>query len=362
VIGKGEWPAELGTRRAAVGEVVEAAGCDAFLAFGAHGHTEHFRYLTNFAPALGDAWFVWGLSRDPSCVLDFDWQLEEARRNSGIADWRARFGSARPAAEAVRELEPRRLAVAGFERLPVKAWEQVRGDFEAVDVGDEVARLRRSKSDLEVQLLREAGRLTDEGLTAARAGASAGVSERALASRIGAALGPEWSFPPTVVSGNDDPIPIREPTERELRQGDSVMVDIGAAYAGYQADATRTFVVGGDPSELQRRVWDAVLAAYEASLGAVRAGAPCRSVQEAGARAAEAAGFRLAHRIGHGIGLATSFEWPDLAGEEAPLQLGTTICIEPSIAIQGAGVMKLEDDLVVTDDGYELLTGSDRSL
>ena len=78
--------------------------------------------------------------------------------------------------------------------------------------------------------------------------------------------------------------------------------------------------------------------------------------------ATEQAGFRLAHRIGHGIGLGTSFEWPDLAGDEEPLELGTTICIEPAIAAEGAGVMKLEDDLVVTEDGYELLTHSDRSL
>jgi Xaa-Pro dipeptidase len=89
---------------------------------------------------------------------------------------------------------------------------------------------------------------------------------------------------------------------------------------------------------------------------------PCRAVNEAGAQAVEESGFRLAHRIGHGIGLATSFEWPDLAGDEEPLEVGTTICIEPSLAVPGAGVMKLEDDLVVTGDGYELLTSSNRSL
>jgi Xaa-Pro dipeptidase len=362
VVTSADWSHELSRRREAVSGIVSAAGCDTFLAFGAHGHAEHFRYLTSFAPALGDCWFIRGSGREPCCVLDFDWQLEEARRASEISDWRARFGSAVPAAEALRELAPRRLAVAGLERLPVKAWEVVRGEFEVVDVAAEVARLRRSKSELEVQLLREASRLTDAGLAAARAGARPGVSERSLAAEIGRALGPEWSFTPTVVSGNDDPIPIREPTERELREGDTVMVDVGAAYAGYQADATRTFVVGGEPSELQLRVWEAVMATYAAALEAVRAGVPGRSVHEAGARAAEALGFGLAHRIGHGIGLATSFEWPDLANEEAPLEVGTTICIEPAIAVKGAGVMKLEDDVVVTADGYELLTESDQSL
>jgi Xaa-Pro aminopeptidase len=360
VIAPEEWAAELERRRASVRAIVERRECDALLVFGSHGHAEHFRYLTNFAPALGDAWLVLA-DDEPACVLDFDWQVEEARRRSGLSDWRARFGAAPLVAEVLAEARPRRLAVAGFERLPVKAWEAIRGEFEAVDVSAEVARLRRRKSDVELRLLREAARLTDVGLTVAREEAQPGISERELAARIGQALGPEWAFPPTVISGNEDPIPIREPTERRLEPGDTVMVDIGAAYEGYQADASRTFVLG-EPTDLHRRVWETVLAAYEVALAQVRAGAACRSVHEAAAEAAEDAGFRLAHRIGHGIGLATSFEWPDLAGDEEPLEAGTTICIEPSLAVPGVGVMKLEDDVVVTDDGYELLTAGERSL
>ena len=355
------WAEELEARRAAVGRIVDGRECDALLVFGSHGHAEHFRYLTNFAPALGDAWLVLARDAAPTCVLDFDWQLIEARRRSAIEDWRARFGAAPLVAEVLAAARPRRLAVAGLDRLPVIAWQTIRGDFDVVDVGAEVARLRRAKSTLELQLLREAARLTDAALDVARAEAQPGVTERGLAARIGQELGPEWSFPPTVISGNDDPIPIREPTERTIEHGDSVMVDIGAAYDGYQADASRTFVIG-EPSELQQRVWEAVSRAYEAALATVRPGVACTRVQRAAAEAAEASGFRLAHRIGHGIGLATSFEWPNLAGDEEPLEVGTTICIEPSIAVDGAGVMKLEDDLVVTDDGYELLNVSDRSL
>ena len=328
--------------------------------FGSHGHAEHFRYLTNFAPALGDAWLV-DAAAGTTCVLDFGWQLEEARRRSGVEDWRARFGAAPLVADVLRASQPRRVAVGGLDRLPVAAWEQIRGDFDVVDVGPELALPRRCKSELELELLREAARLTDAALDVARAGAQPGMSERELAAEIGRALGPEWAFTPTVMSGNDDPVPIREPTERRIADGDTVMVDIGAAYEGYQADASRTFVVG-EPSELQQGVWDAVLRSYEAALSAIRAGVPCRAVEEAGVRAAEEAGYSLAHRVGHGIGLATSFEWPDLAGTDEPLEVGTTICIEPGIPFAGAGTMKLEDDVVVTEDGYELLTFSDRSL
>jgi Xaa-Pro aminopeptidase len=361
MIGPEEWSAELRTRRDAVLRIVEEHGCDALLVFGSHGHAEHFRYLTNFAPALGDAWLIRAGTAEPVCVLDFDWQVDEARRRSGLAHWRSRFTAAPLVEKVLAEAGPRRLAVAGLERLPVSAWETIRGEFELVDVGADVARLRRIKSELELRLLREAARLTDTGLEVARAEARPGVSEREVASRIGQALGPDWAFPPTVNSGNDDPVPIRDSSERLLEEGDSVMVDIGAAYEGYQADASRTFVLG-EPSAEQSRVWEVVLRGYEVALAQVRAGVRGRAIHEAAAKAVEEEGFRLAHRIGHGIGLATSFEWPDLGGGEEPLEAGTTICIEPSLAVPGAGTMKLEDDLVVTDDGYELLTSSNRSL
>ncbi len=358
-----EWRGELEQRRAAFREIVEANECDTGLAFGSHGHGEHFRYLTNFAPALGDMWCVLR-SESFACVLDFDWQLEEARRRSGIEDWHGRLGAVEVVCDLLDWARPKRLAVAGLERLPVTSYERLRArlpDLEIVDMAAEVAGLRRRKSELEVRLLREAARLTDEAFSVAREQAAAGMTERELAARIGQALGPEWSFAPTVISGNDDPIPIREPTERKLEDGDTVMLDIGASYEGYQADASRTFVLG-NTSDRQREVWEVVQRTYDAALAEVRPGVACVASHEAAARVVEEAGFRLAHRIGHGIGLATSFEWPDLANEREPLAAGVTICIEPSIAVRGAGVMKLEDDVLVTEDGYELLTNADRSL
>src|SRR5204863_6999948 len=135
----------------------------------------------------------------------------------------------------------------------------------------------------------------------------------------------------------------------------------GAMYQGYQADATRTFVLGRSNAE-QTKVWKTILTAYQAAFDQIRPGVPCHEAQRAAVKVIEDAGYTLRHRIGHGIGLATSFEWPDLANEQAELEPGVTICIEPGIAIRGAGVMKLEDDVVVTEDGCELLTHSERSL
>jgi Xaa-Pro aminopeptidase len=174
-------------------------------------------------------------------------------------------------------------------------------------------------------------------------------------------VGGECAFEPTVISGVDEPVPIRRSTDRTLRVGDSVMVDVGAALQGYQGDATRTFVLG-TPSGAQLAAWDVVRRAYDAALNLARPGVPCKELHRASSEIIEGAGFSVAQRIGHGIGLATSYEWPSLDTEEAALESGFTICLEPGVYAPGIGNMKLEDDLVITDDGCEILTQSDATL
>jgi Xaa-Pro aminopeptidase len=358
-----EWQAELRSRRDAFAGILERAGCDFALVFGTLGRAEHIRYLTGFAPGMGDAWVLLRGGHDLSGFLDFNWQVDDARRRSGF-DWRAEFTAAPLVAEALAAERPRRVGVAGRDRVPAVAYEAIRARLpgaELLDVGAELELLRRRKSPLEVRLLREAARRTDGALEAARREAQAGVTEEALAARLGYELGPEWSFAPCVISGVDDPVPIREPTSRPLQEGDTVMIDIGAAYEGYQADASRTVVLGS-PSRFQEQAWDAVRRAYETAVAAVRPGVPCVDVQQAAGRVLEEAGFRLAHRIGHGIGLATSFEWPSLDRDREPLEPGMTICVEPAVCLDGVGVMKLEDDLLITDDGCEPLTTSTAEL
>jgi Xaa-Pro aminopeptidase len=251
--------------------------------------------------------------------------------------------------------------------MPVPAYLALRDelpDVELVDIGDELARLRRRKSRLETAALRAAAALSDRMLDTARAELRPGVTENELVARVTAialSAGGDNAFDPAVIAGTEEAIPIRRPTDRRLQAGDTVMVDLGAAVQGYQADATRTFVLGST-SQRQRDAWDVVRRAYEASLGLARPGIPCRELHRAAAEIIEGAGFTVAHRIGHGIGLATSFEWPSLDTEEAPLEPGITICIEPGVYARGIGNMKLEDDVLITDSGCELLTKSDQTL
>jgi Xaa-Pro aminopeptidase len=359
-----EWSAVLSARRLKFRQVLDAAGCDAGLVFGCDGHAQHFRYLTNFVPVLGDSWLL--ASDGIRCFLTFQWQILEAIGRSGIERWEAAFDPVPLVVAALEEARPRRVGVAGLDRMPVSAWRalvEVPG-VELVDVGAGFAMLRRRKSSLEVGRLRAAARLTDAMLDAARSTIHEGMTESELAaqlSTIPVASGGRCAFETTVVSGIDEPIPIRLPTGRRIRLGDTVMIDLGAEVDGYQADATRTFIVG-PPSKAQEKVWTVVMSAYKAAVELARPGVPCRELHRAAARIIESAGYQLAHRIGHGIGLATSYEWPSLDVEESPLEPGVTICIEPGVYTAGAGNMKLEDDVLITDDGCEMLTRSARGV
>jgi Xaa-Pro aminopeptidase len=357
---------ELAARRTVFAASLWELECDAALVYGSQGHTENFRYLTNFAPVLGDMWAISDAERGFACILNFTWQLEEARRASGIDSWQGSFDAVPSVVEAVARRQPARLGVVGLSRVPAAFVDALRArlDVELVDATEALALMRRTKSPLEADRLREAGRVTDAALELLHAEAAPGLTEKELAARLGYEmhrLGADWAFPPCVIAGVDDPIPIRNPTDRPLARGDTVMVDLGAAVGGYCGDASRTLVLG-EPSPLQEEGWAIVTAAYEAALEACRPGVPCADVHRAAASVIERAGYPLAHRIGHGIGLATSFEWPSLDSEEAPLAPGMTICIEPGIYAPGLGNMKLEDDVLITDSGHELLTTARRDL
>jgi Xaa-Pro aminopeptidase len=362
---RAEWHAELDDRRGRVRAISSDARCDATLVFGADRHGQAFRYLTNFEPVLGDMWLL--LADPPQCFLTFQWQVEEARRLSGIEHWQGRFDPVPLVLEAVRETGARRLAVAGVERMPAPAYAALHDELpgvELVDVGAAIARLRRRKSPLETAALRAAAALSDRMLDTVRGELRPDLTEHELVARVttvALSAGGDNAFEPVVIGGVDEAIPIRRPTDRPLEAGDTVMVDLGAAVQGYQADASRTFVLG-PPNRRQLHAWDVVRRAHEATLELARPGTPCRELHRVAAEIIERAGFTVAHRVGHGIGLATSFEWPSLDTEEAPLEPGVTICIEPGVYALGSGNMKLEDDILITDGGCELLTTSDRTL
>jgi len=146
-----------------------------------------------------------------------------------------------------------------------------------------------------------------------------------------------------------------------LQKGDAVLIDGGCSVEGYRSDITRT-VFFGPPTDRQRKVWEVVRKAQAAALQALRPGATCEAVDRAARRVVEDAGFGpdykyFAHRLGHGIGLE-SHEYPYLVrGNTLKLQPGMTFSNEPGIYIYGEFGVRIEDCMVVTEDGGRTLGG-----
>jgi Xaa-Pro dipeptidase len=141
------------------------------------------------------------------------------------------------------------------------------------------------------------------------------------------------------------------------------MFDIGVYANGYASDITRTFALG-EPSAECKKIYDIVLAANEASIKAVKPGVTFASIDKAARDVIEQAGYGqyFIHRLGHGLGIDVH-EFPSVHGNnEVLLAEGNVFTIEPGIYVPGVGGVRIEDDVLVTKDGVEVLTSYPKEL
>jgi Xaa-Pro dipeptidase len=255
------------------------------------------------------------------------------------------------------------------EHLSVQAAEALGatvGARDLVDVAGELRRLRRTKGTEELQKLERAGVITDAVTEQVMERLRAGQSELAVAVTVGAAIaefGATPSFETLVQSGPNSAVPHNRPSARELKAGDVVLLDFGAAFEGYRADTTRMAVVG-EPSARQLEIHDLVLRAHDAAIAAVRPGVTTGEVDDAARGVIVAAGLgdRFFHRVGHGLGLE-AHEDPSLdPGSNIVLEPGMVFTIEPGVYIPLWGGVRIEDDVVVEAAGCRMLTKAGHDL
>jgi Xaa-Pro aminopeptidase len=260
----------------------------------------------------------------------------------------------------------------GFEddHLSVRSLERLRGKLadgvETVAAGGLVERLRRVKDELELTAIAEASKLADEVWRWALERGLAGRSERDVARGAEARireLGGDPSFPAIVAAGPNGALPHAEPGEREIGPGELVVFDMGAKLDRYCSDGTRTFATG-EPGEEGRAVYETVLEAQLAALEAVAAGGKGEDVDGVARRVIEDAGHgkRFGHGVGHGVGLEVH-EAPRLSPRsDDVLAAGEVVTVEPGIYLPGDLGVRIEDLVVVTEDGCENLSGLPKAL
>jgi Xaa-Pro dipeptidase len=241
------------------------------------------------------------------------------------------------------------------------------GAEQLTDVGGDLLALRARKAPEEIAAIREAIRLSEAALAEAMDGVSIGMTEREIADRIDAALKAHGSdgpaFETLVQAGPNSAVPHGRVNQRPLGSNDFLLIDFGGTHQDYPADITRTFCLGTSSDEM-RVIYEAVLAANRAAIDAIRPGVSAGEIDRAARDVIDAAGYGeyFIHRTGHGLGLEVH-ELPQIApGVETPLETGNVFTVEPGIYVPGLGGVRIEDNVVVTDVGVEVLTSYPREL
>ena len=260
----------------------------------------------------------------------------------------------------------------GFEddhvsvRLLEKLKEKLPEGVEMVAAGGRVEELRRVKDAGELALIEAASKLADEVWRWSVEQGLAGRSEREVARAAEARireLGGDPSFPAIVAAGPNGALPHAEPGEREIGRGELVVFDMGAQLDGYCSDGTRTFATG-DPGEEAIAVYEVVREAQAASLEAIRAGVEGEDVDKVAREAIERAGHgeRFGHGLGHGVGLEVH-EGPRLSPRsDDVLAAGEVVTVEPGIYLPGKFGVRIEDLVVVGENGLRNLSSLPKEL
>lgn len=236
-----------------------------------------------------------------------------------------------------------------------------------LNVEDRLTGLRMRKDTAEIGLMRKAAQLADEAVAFAVTQMTPGKMEfevvQAVESYIKRQGAERMAFETTVLVGENSALPHGVPDSREIRKGDFVLVDLGIVWQGYCSDITRTFVMG-EIGDKQREIYEAVRKANEAAIAKVKPGVEAAAVDRAARDAITAAGLGefFIHRVGHGLGIDIH-EPPSMHEKNNQLLVsGMTFTIEPGVYVPSVGGVRIEDDVIVTETGCEVLTAYPKEL
>ncbi|HEY2436577.1 MAG TPA: Xaa-Pro peptidase family protein [Solirubrobacteraceae bacterium] len=302
-----------------------------------------FRYLEQAAEEVDDS-FARRIAAAPQGLLDL---VDEALPTGGL-----RLG-----------FEADHVSVSQHQQLR----RQLRDDVALVSTSRLVETLRAVKEPDELAHIKAATALADSAFERLLREPIVGRTERELALTLEHDMrqrGAERvSFETIVAAGAHGALPHAQLRDVAIREGDLVVIDWGAQLDGYCSDCTRT-VAAGDPGTEARNVYELVLEAQLAGLDAVRAGRGGRDVDQVAREVIASSGYgeQFGHGLGHGVGLAVH-ERPTLSTRsEDELQVSNVVTVEPGVYVPHRFGVRIEDLVVVTDDGCEILTCSPKQL
>ncbi len=285
--------------------------------------------------------------------------------------WDDADGPEKAAAEAFRCLaKAARVAVEPLS-LRFMEFEHVRRELPKAQIEsaeEVVVALRLKKSDEEAAAMQRASKIAEAALEFTLRDVRPGRKEIEIASKLSSELlrrgGGGISFGPIVLSGPKSALPHGVSDDREMQEGEFLLIDFGTSFDGYHCDITRTFVVSGSPTDRMREIYEAVLQANIRGVAASRPGVTYEYVHKNCQANLNAPRFKafMTHRTGHGLGLEIHEPPSVMAGNGDIVEEGAVFTIEPGLYLDGWGGVRIEDNVRVTEQGCELLTSSPREL
>lgn len=355
-------PIVVGERLDAVRTRLEGAGLDAVLV----GSLTNIRYLTGFTGSAGIA-----VVTKSGGVLCVDGRYgQQARDQLDGARCDLEIHVAKTSAEMNQHVSR---VVSAHSRVAFDAHEFTLAQFESLGGGSEklqrvdgfIGSVREVKDASEIERIRFAATCADEALRIVPEliGQRVAVTERDVRDELeyvmrrAGADGP--SYDTIVASGENAALPHHRPGSRTIRDGDTLVIDVGALVEGYHSDMTRTFLIG-ECSPVLEKMYSTVRDVQQQAVEMVRPGARCGDIDSWCRDEFERLGVAdlVAHSTGHGVGLLIH-ESPWLrAGVEDQLKPGQVVTVEPGLYRVGVGGVRIEDLLVVTQTGHTVLTHS----
>lgn len=247
--------------------------------------------------------------------------------------------------------------------LTVERYEALQSSFPQASftqLDKKINEYRVIKDENELKKMRKAAELADYAIEIGVKEIAEGKTELEIVQKIESTIkakGYSMSFDTTVLTGFKAASPHGTPGNEKIQKGDLVLFDLGVIYEGYCSDITRT-VAFGEINEEQRKIYETVKKSNEESIKAVKPGVRCKDLDKISRNIIEEAGYGqyYTHRLGHGLGISIH-EFPSVTGtNEFELKPGMVFTIEPGIYKSDVAGVRIEDDVVVTEDDVEVLT------
>jgi Xaa-Pro aminopeptidase len=359
--------AYLKARHVAVRAAMKELKLDALLLT----HRPDLAYLTNFtgSDSVGlitakDFLLATDFRYQEQSVMEAGWlkvHLREAKMSDLLAKMLTDVGVKRVGFEAnfttVGQVDALQMALKGGKHAT-----------ELVPLDNVMVNIRKVKDDHEIDLVRKSVAVAEEAFEAVRSEIKVGQSENYLAGllefemRSRGASGS--SFPAIVATGSNSSLPHYRPQETLVQADQPLLFDWGAIYKGYCSDLTRTFMMGRVSAKM-KKIYQVVFEAQQAAIAFLRPGVTTQQADLVARDVITKAGFgkEFGHGLGHGIGREIH-ELPSLrkTGGDEELRPGMIVTVEPGIYLPGEGGVRIEDDVLITHSGCEVLSSLDKSL